>query len=667
MDKGTGADIQKYSAPVLPSLRPLLPVAFLALALCAASCGNALRIERMRTDNIRADIRLAPQGVTPVRKPDTQPQRDTLRLVDFDGTRMFIMNAVRDEESGEMVATEQLEAARVTALSTRAAERHGRVDIEFQVVVPRSMQDRSWQLRFWPDMFVMEDSIRLEPVIITGDGYRRDQLRGYQQYERFLSSIVRDTTRFVDMWQLELFLQRNIPGVYAFKNDSTLVSDSLFFSHYGATQREAVEHYTWTFLKQVNERRKSRIGKMYSRYVKSPIVTEGIRLDTVLVNQDGDFVYNYVQSINTRKGLRKVMVVLSGEIYDGPVRIYTMPPSDTLTFYVSSVSTLLDDTPRYRTRIVERRVDANTSCFVQFACGRADVDPSLPGNAAALGSIRSIVGNLLENKDYDLDSISVTSHASPEGSCRSNEALSARRSGSISRYMDAFVKQYRDSLDAEQGFFVDENGTVSGPGHFEVPLRSRSGGENWPALDILVDADPLLADSQKEEYRMLRRLPDPDSRERAMASRPWYRHLRDDLYPLTRTVRFDFHLHRKGMVKDTVHTTELDSVYMAGVQALADRDYETAAALLMPYDDYNLSLAYVALDRNASAMAILSRLPQSAAVDYLLSVLYSRKGDDANAVQHYMWACAQDPSMAWRGNLDPEIAELKRRYEINEE
>ena len=668
MDCGAGVDKLLVRAPGLP-LRSPLPsgVALLLAVVLAVSCGSARKLEQVRSVQARAGLRLAREGGRTQGRPAAAPHRDTLRVVDFEGRQMFIMNAVRDDESGEMVATEQLEAARVTALSTRAAERHGRIDLEFQVIVPRSMQDRSWQLRFYPDMYVMEDTVRLETVVITGDGYRRAQLRGYQQYERFLSSIISDTTRFINMWQLELFLERNIPEVYRFKQDSTLVSDSLFYSHYGATQREAVDHYTRTFSKRLNEHRKSLRGRMYRKYVKSPIVTEGIRLDTVLLNQDGEFVYNYVQSINTRKGLRKVQIVLSGDIWDGPERIYAMPPSDTLTFYVSSVASLADTSTRYRTRIVERRVDANTSCQLQFACGRSEVNPSLGDNARALSRIRGIVGRLLDNKEFDLDSISVVSYASPEGSAKSNDALSRRRSESISRCLDGFVRTIRDSLDAEAGFFVAEDGTVSGPERVELPFRSRSGGENWSMVDLLVRLDTVLTDAQKEEYESLRGIPNADARDRQMASRPWYRRLKDGIYPQTRIVSFDFHLHRKGMVKDTVHTTEIDSVYMAGVRAIDDRDYETAASLLMPYADYNAAVAYVALDRNVSAMSILSELPPTPAVNYMLAILYSRRGDDEQAVQHYLWACGADPSLEWRGNLDPEIAELKRRYEINEE
>ena len=141
--------------------------------------------------------------------------------------------------------------------------------------------------------------------------------------------------------------------------------------------------------------------------------------------------------------------------------------------------------------------------------------------------------------------------------------------------------------------------------------------------------------------------------------------MREQLYPRLRTVKFAFHLHRKGMVKDTVHTTELDSVYMRGVQAIRDRDYETALTLLRPYNDYNTAIAYVSLDYNASAMAILRQLEPTAQVNYMLAVLYSRRGDDQNAVQCYMRACRQDPSYVHRGNLDPEISVLIKRYALN--
>ena len=156
-------------------------------------------------------------------------------------------------------------------------------------------------------------------------------------------------------------------------------------------------------------------------------------------------------------------------------------------------------------------------------------------------------------------------------------------------------------------------------------------------------------------------------REKQLSRTSYYRYLREKLYPRLRVVKFNFYLHRKGMVKDTVHTTELDTVYMRGVQCLRDHDYEAAIKRLQPYKDFNTAVAYVALDRNSSAKEILKDLERTAAVDYLLAILYSRDGDEQNAVQCYIHACAREPSYVHRGNLDPEISALIRKYDLNKD
>ena len=188
----------------------------LLLVLLVYACGTGRKVTYLNRNAVSASLTLADDsdeypdlgfGVT---------KRDTIAFEDFEGRRVMVMNAVRDEETGEMVATDVLQAAIVTARFRNVAEREGKVNLSFNVTVPKSMQDSKWQLRFYPDMFIMGDSIRLEPVIITGTGYRKAQLKGYQQYERFLASIVSDSTKFVNLGQLELFLKRNIPQIYAF-------------------------------------------------------------------------------------------------------------------------------------------------------------------------------------------------------------------------------------------------------------------------------------------------------------------------------------------------------------------------------------------------------------------------------------------------------------------
>ena len=629
-----------------------------------SACGTQKKIRDLHLNAAKATLALAQeQDFIPDIRREMVAKRDTFTVKDGD-REILIMKAIKDE-NGEMVAHDVLDAAVVTARFRNVAERHGKVDIEFQVIVPQSMQDSKWQLRFYPDMFIMQDSIQLAPVIITGNDYRRAQLKGYQQYERFLASIVTDSTKFINYHLLEIFLQRNIPQLYAFKTDSTTVSDEQFASVYGVTEQQAVEHYTNSIAKRYNSRKMARRERMYRRYVKVPIVTEGLKLDTVLQSVNGDFIYHYTQTIQTRPKLRKVDVILSGDIYESDQRIYTIPKSEPLTFYISSLSTFVDNRERYLTKVIERRVEANTACYIEFTSGSSTVDERMGNNPGEIARIKDNLISLMNNEVFDLDSIIVTSSASPEGSSSFNDRLSRKRSESIGDYFSCWMKHYQDSLDAERGFEVDELGNVIVRERTSIPMNGRSNGENWRMLDRLIEKDTVLTAEQKLEYGELQEIKDIDIRERRMQGKPWYKHVRERLYPRLRTVRFDFHLHRKGMVKDTVHTTVLDSVYMDGVQAIRDRDYERALTLLRPYGDYNTAIAYLCMDYNASAMQILERLEKTAQVNYMLAVLYSRRGEEQKAVECYVRSCSQDPTYVHRGNLDPEISVLIKRYGLN--
>ena len=638
-----------------------------AAALLLFSCGVSRKAQSLAKGDVSATLRLRDEEpLLPEMEALRSHRRDTIRVTGLNGEEMFLMNAVQDED-GEMVAHDVIDAAVVTARFRNVAERHGKVDLEFQIIVPEAMQDSRWQLRFYPDMYVLGDSIRLEPVVITGRDYRKAQLKGYQQYERFLASIVSDTTRFINVWQLELFLQRNIPEVYAFRSDSTEVSDEQFASVYGITEQQAVDHYTNKIAKRWNNRKKSLRDRMYRKYIKVPIVTEGIRLDTILRDVNGDFIYNYVQTISTRPKLRKVDIVLSGEVWESDRKVYLMSRSEPLTFYISSLSSFVDGKERYLTRVIERRAQANTACYVDFASGSSEVDISLSNNRDEIGRIRGNLAQLIEDTVYDLDSIVVTASASPEGSARANRALAQRRSESVCRFFEGYIRHYRDSLDREAGFSIGEDGEVVHEVHRpDIRFIARNGGENWKMLDALIRKDSTVTDAQKEEYTRLRAsAADLDALEEGLRRQPYYRYLREQVYPRLRTVRFDFHLHRKGMVKDTVHTTELDTTYMLGVQAIRDRDYERAVTYLRTYADYNTAVAYCALDYNASALSILETLEPTAEVLYMRAVVYTRLGRVQEAVQCYVNSCELNPAYIHRGNLDPEIAALIKTYDLN--
>lgn len=549
----------------------------------------------------------------------------------------IIMNAIKDTETGEMVATDVINASRITARFRNVAERAGYVSISFDVTVPSAMSDSQWQLKILPFMGVQNDTIPLDALYITGERYRAEQLRGYERYRAFLASIITDSTDFIWIRQLEVFLERHYPETYAMKRDSSYVPAPMAENLFGVTQKEALIHYSKHLKYKRNERRKERKDMMFGRYVKDPIVSEGVRLDTVLVAADGDFLYRYTHTFRSRPRLKKVTVSLSGKLYEKGECIYDFPFPDDLTFYISSLSGLVDDRPKYRSYVLERNVYDNTKAFIDFHQGRSDVDTLLGDNASELRRVLKCIDDVVAREDLMLDSLVIVASCSPEGSFSSNRRLSAARSESVRKFIGDYVPfEWRDSLKAS-----------------ELP-------ENWEQLERLVANDTVLGPVARDRImHMIGDISDPDVVEMHLASLPEYRYLREKLYPKLRSVSFDFHLHRIGMQKDTVHTTELDTVYMSGIEAMKELDYKRAVTILRPYDDYNAALAFMSADYNHSALDVLGRLDdKDPKVCYLMAMVLIRLEQYEEAKKYYDLCLAYDPYMRHRANLDPEMYRL---------
>ena len=167
------------SSRYIAGITILLPVFLLA------GCGLQRKLEVVRTSEQSVTIRIPEIQDRFQELKDDYAKRDTLVVTDLEGNEVTLMETLVDEE-GNAVAHETLKAAKITARFRNVAERNGRVTIEFDIVVPQHLFDTKWQVRFYPDMYILDECQRLEPLVITGCDYREAQLRGYEHYNNFV-------------------------------------------------------------------------------------------------------------------------------------------------------------------------------------------------------------------------------------------------------------------------------------------------------------------------------------------------------------------------------------------------------------------------------------------------------------------------------------------------
>lgn len=613
-------------------------MAVIYVLLIAISCSMQRKLKQIENISEKSLLSLSDEVKVTELKP-VETRSDTLKVSDETGREILIMKAIKNE-AGEMVATDVINAAKVTAKFRNIAERNGKIELRFDVDIPKEMLDSKWQIRLQPILSIKGKNDMLDKIIITGKDYRLKQVRGYEQYEKFIASISADSLKFIDINQLEIFLKRNLPQIYSLKKDSSFVSDEKFSSYYGITEKAAIKHYTNYMIVRRNKRKISKKAQMYAKLVKNPIISEGLRLDSIVTNINGDIKYSYIQTLNVNENIRKAEIRLSGGIYNINSKIYEIPKSSPLTFYISSLSSLIDKKERFITKIIERRATTNTACYIDFGASGYDIDPDLGNNRSELKRIMDKFRDLNGNNIYSIDSIIVIASCSPEGNYPFNLRLSKKRAKTIASYFSNFLK---DSIN----------------------FSSKNIAENWPMLEALVNKDTSLNRADKESFFSKSIVTDYDKREVSMHNEPYYKYIRTKLYPKLRTVCFDIHLHRKGMIRDTIHTTEIDTIYANGVKAIIAHDYKRAVSILRPYKDFNTAVAFLTAGYDESAMSVLSSIKQDEKVEYLLAILYSRFGNKNKAVEYYLRACKKNRNYINRGNLDPEISALIQEYKLN--
>ena len=395
----------------------------------------------------------------------------------------------------------------------------------------------------------------------------------------------------------------------------------------------------WQYETYVERFRPDTVGReaAFNRFVKFPY-PEDVRLDS-LVEGRSTVTYYYSQAVKTDETSKKMLITLQGQVLAVDDSAYRLPPSDTLSYVVSSMLSFVDTMPRYRIKVIDKFVTVEDRNYIQFFVGDTRVVDTLGDNRRQLDKITGLMRQIVEQQEFWVDTITLTAASSPEGAYAFNDRLSQGRAAALKRYL---VRRYGRSID--------------------TMLTVRWVAEDWQELTNRIRTDREVV-SRVAILELIAEEKNPDRREQAIRQRfpKEYAYIRSVIYPQLRAVNFRYSLRRKGMVKDTIHTTELDTAYARGVELLQKRKYAKALYILNDYNDRNTVVAHLSLDHNERAMELLATMPKDAVTEYLRAIACSRLGRKAEGREHFLEACRLDGRMEYRGNLDPEIAELLKQ------
>lgn len=610
---------------------------------------------------------------------------------------------------GDLLGEVELSEIQIVAPSKRVAERSGKVLIEFLVDVPEALFRKDFQLALFPRLTGPDSVAELRPVVLNGNEFRSKQQKQYHAYEKYVQSLEQNARqgreKFLNRRMFFRYLERkslmrekengrrlkaysarllsdrrlrerdllfgNPPDrvpreftplpfsgllsllPYAQKTRKELLSEALRTGNgpaleHGLTAGDSLHAYNlfWDKRKfESNAKKIARLDNTFGKIVEYPVY-ENAYLDTV-VNR-GRHKINYLYSLDAGESSPKMFLSLDGAVTAIDGSTYHFKARDTLTYFVSSMTTFIDRSPRFKRHITLRRVQAGMSVNLLFPAGKTDVIDTLSGNKRELERLKGFYRDLTGNADLIVDSIVILAGSSPEGPWQLNDRLSRERA---SKAADFLADHFPENTELRQ------------------LSRPYSLSENWVLLDTLLEGDTLLEHTHRKEIReLIASHADPDEREHAIRQRhpSAYKILKDVYYPGLRSISFRFHLHRAGFARDTVYTDEPDLEYARGIELLENRKYKEALSILQDYADANTALAHMSLGHDTQALAILAAQKSTADVDYMLAILNLRMGNPDEALRYYQRSCESDPSKVFRGNLDPEIQKLKALFNIDD-
>ena len=678
--------------------RRIIPYALLSGLL--VSCVTDHKLARVRISQPQMKEAVADTGFRLPRQ---------ITWTDDKGKEHIVTEATKDSVTGEYITQMELSEITVVAKSKQVAERNGKINLDFIVTVPGELISNKWQVQLTPVAYKSADTLYLDRIFLSGADFAKMQRKGYMRYQAFMNSIIPDSLylqklfdekgyrkalaeleeEYFQAWKHEVIskerwidwsdkanarfalfnyrmernkqaiagynsileylpayrLRREMDGKYIPSKWKIFAEGNYKIRTRNITPEDSASitrRFTDYAKMAENRKRKEQASEMYEKYVRFPY--EAARLDTVIKEGD-NFVYYYKQELPATENTKKIDLTLDGQILSKDETKTQLPPSDTITYFISSMVQFLDRSPRYKKKIITRKDEVNLRAYVTYKSGATEFSEDIGDNRAEIDKVFETIHGINYTGEFLIDSIRMTATSSPEGSADMNLFLSKGRALALKKYL-ALRSDDREGVD--------------------TLFRPRWIGEDWNRLHELVLADDSL-ENKAYLLRIMKETDNPDNREYALRKYPAdYMRIRGKYYPLLRGVEFKFHLHRRNMLQDTIVMPVIDTTYMQAVKMIEDRQYRQALAILdVSYpDDYNTAVCLMSLGYDKRALEIMTEQADTSDRNYLLAILYSRLGRKEDAVKSYVRSCDQDAGKIWRGRLDPEINTLIETYNL---
>ncbi len=370
---------------------------------------------------------------------------------------------------------------------------------------------------------------------------------------------------------------------------------------------------------------------------------QNTRLDTV-IQTDRDFVFYYKQDYPVSPGMKRLRLVMNSQVDAVDRSRYIQPQSDTLSYFISSLSQLVDSSLIVKTTTIHRDVYNTMVIYPKFQLGRTNFNVNYKDNKEQTSKLIDSYKTFTGEGNLLMDSIVLRVSTSLDGEYEKNIELSMKRA------------------DALKAFFVK---ALGGTPEVENIFKTRYSGEDWNTLARLIVRRTDMP-NKSQILDMLTQAVNPDQCEKDIKKDypADYKIIVDSIYPMLNKAEVIINMTRPGMTEEITVNREDRPEYAQALKYLQDREYWKALDILGNYPDYNTALCLVCMGYNAKALELLESLKQTGNTEYLLAILSIRSGNDDEAINHLIKACELDPSKAYRAPLDPEVATLVNKYNL---